>query len=75
MVMTVVCYFGGKSSSVQFSEIIEALAKPGRGNVLVARVAANRGQRGCCHSHARGFASASADCVLRLVKGCICVEE
>ena len=27
---------------------MEALAKPGRGNVLVARTAANRGQRGRC---------------------------
>jgi hypothetical protein len=44
-----------------FSSLItETLAKPGRGNVLVARAAANRGQRGRCPSHARGFASASA---------------
>ena len=42
------------------SHIAETLAKPGRGNVLVARAAANRGQRGRCPSHARGFASASA---------------
>ena len=59
MVMTVAWSFGGKSIIVQFSEIIEALAKPGRGNVLVARVAANRGQRGRCPSLARGFASTS----------------
>ena len=42
-----------------YAQILEALAKPGRGNVLVAHTAANRGQRGRCPSHARGFASAS----------------
>ena len=42
-----------------FSMFVEALAKSGRGNVLVAHTAANRGQRGRCPSHARGFASAS----------------
>ena len=46
------------SESCENKYIIEALAKPGRGNVLVAHRAANRGQRGRCPSHARGFASA-----------------
>ena len=46
------------------TDIIEALAKPGRGNVLVARASANRGQRGRCPSHARGFASVSIIFVL-----------
>ena len=44
------------------TQLFETLAKPGRGNVLVARAAANRGQRGRCPSHARGFASASLIC-------------
>ena len=41
------------------TKCIEPLAKPGRGNVLVARVAANRGRRGRRPSHALGFASTS----------------
>ena len=45
------------------SHFLESLAKSGRGNVLVARTAANRGQRGRCPSHAQGFASASLGCV------------
>ena len=38
---------------IQFSQIIEALAKPGRGNVLVAHMTANRGQRGRSPSHGK----------------------
>ena len=41
------------------SKCIEPLAKPGRGNALVARVAANRGRRGRHPSRARGFAGTS----------------
>jgi hypothetical protein len=41
----------------------EARVKPERINVLVARTAANRGQRGHYPSHARGFASTSINCV------------
>ena len=41
------------------SKCIEPLAKPEMGNVLVARVAANRGRRGRRPSHAQGFASTS----------------
>ena len=32
---------------------MEALAKPGRGNVLVAHTTADRGQRGRCPSHGK----------------------
>ena len=41
----------------------EARVKPERINVLVARTAANRGQRGHHPYHARGFASTSINCV------------
>ena len=48
-----------EARELMVSKCIEPLAKPGRGNVLVARTAANRGRRGRRPSHALGFASTS----------------
>ena len=41
---------------VAATQTVEALAIPGRGNVLVAHTTANRGQRERYPSHVRGFA-------------------